>query len=456
VLETFLVLGGNEVVNAARSYGYAQTVDCRVNWLKDPECDTLAGAQTDPEYHYANIADAPWYDPDVPEAARFLGVYGLTMSNLSDSTREAQVSQKTGDGAKTTGYRHGSREVRVRVWLTALGGDAMEHGMTWLRNVLEPDACGLHGGTCGEAEMAFFVDCPPPRRLVETAALSPAEDLYPATDLFPAATTFGPEGDSTYLPYIDSYRRFLHSVRCVSGPFTVEERESSDGRYQGRLVEFTLLAEVPFVFGVPKELDIPPIIPTVVQDVAYNLAPYPSAEVSSGPVVVATNYATNPSLETNTTAWSSSQSTNVGAAGAIALIRSSDIAAVGTYSARVTFTASASGTNGQLRVQHLVPLAGPAGARYSFNMWATALVFSGTAVLDDIEYVVVFRDSGGTEIGTAPMGSLPIAGGSLSLASVVPPVGAVEAYVRAQVVITSWGSTAVIRIYGDAVAVTVP
>lgn len=164
MLDHFLAFGGNEVLNSARAYGYATTADCPVDWLEDPECDTIADAEGHEDYDYGSIQDAPWFDPDDPDTTgRFLGLYGIDVLGLTDSTRTATVNERTTDGAVTTGYRHTSREVRVRGWLTAIGGDALEAGMTWLRNVLEPNACGMHGGACGEADTEFFVDCPPER-----------------------------------------------------------------------------------------------------------------------------------------------------------------------------------------------------------------------------------------------------------------------------------------------------
>jgi len=168
VLDHFLAVGGNEIVNSERAFAYAQTSDCPATWLRDPECDTVAEVVGDQPYDYVNIAEAPWYDPDDPDVTgRFLGLYGVDIRGLSDSTREAAVVQKNGDGAVVSGYRHGPREVRVRGWMTAVGGDALEAGMTWLRNALEPNACGQHGGTCGTADSAFFVDCPPERRIIQ-------------------------------------------------------------------------------------------------------------------------------------------------------------------------------------------------------------------------------------------------------------------------------------------------
>lgn len=295
MLDHYLAVGGNEIINSARAYGYATTADCPASWLEDPECETLRFATaSDSPYIWEAIGDAPWFDPDDPDtSSRFLGLMGVEIQGLSDSTRTAQNTQLSSSKSRVTGYRHGSREVRVRGWLTARGGDALELGHTWLNNALEPDACGMHGGKCKTSDAAFFVDCPPPRGTV--VEIDPED---------PDLTTERPQTDAEYLDTVDDYRRYLHSVRAISGPFTLSERWSSDGMHVGRLVEFTLIAEVPWVYGATKPLVVPPTIPRVVQDVAYNLVTRPSGEIAGDDVVIASNFVANPSVETNANGWS--------------------------------------------------------------------------------------------------------------------------------------------------------
>lgn len=657
MLDHYLAVGGNEVVNSARAYGYATTGDCPIEWLEDPECSTIQDAVQRGAYDRADIAEAPWYDPDDPDVTgRFLGLYGIDILGLSDSTREAAVVQRNGDGAVVTGYRHGPREVRVRGWMTGVGMDAVEAGMTWLRNVLEPNACGVHGGSCGTADAAFFVDCPPPRREItaytawevartnyaqnpdqavgggiaeqlaggtwtpsqqtiswhpfltaayrrtnaatqsstgrgaayggnptspspstsgtwiaypvvaggtvsasawmnvvvagasgrhqlfarfhngagawvgtEVAAATlannqqratgtwevPAGATYvvfghrpekttdyaagdyfettgiqiergPVTAFFSGASTpapevadveryhwagtannsnslyetrtayLAPEGDDTYQSYVDSWRRFLHQVRCVSGPFIVQERESSDGTHFGRLVEFTLLSGVPWVYGVPKEIDVPPIVPTVVQDIVYNLAPYPSAELPGAAMITATNYSTNPSVETNATGWQSASDGTIitGTTGA----RSTELASVGAASFKVLWTApGATGSGGWLGGQQTVDIsAAPAGSRFSINMWAAGSIQSGTAALGALEIRAYWQNASSVTLREDLIGTVPGGSGAVSLSSIAPPAGATKVVVRALQRVTSAASGAVLRVYIDALAVTVP
>lgn len=161
----YLAIGDNEIGNNARAAGYQRTSDCPILWIrKEGDCESLAEALFDAPYVYDSIDQAPWYDPDDPDTtSRFLGGYIVSISGLSDSTITVHSNEKLTAGSVVTGSRHASREVRVRMFLTARGMDAMEVGMTWLSNALTARDCGTHGAACGMADLQFFVSCPPER-----------------------------------------------------------------------------------------------------------------------------------------------------------------------------------------------------------------------------------------------------------------------------------------------------
>jgi hypothetical protein len=436
----YLELGGNEVANNDRVVGYAKTKsDCPLTWFQCEECGTLAEALEEAEYIHANIEDAPWYDPDHPEISeKFLGSYMIEMTGVSDSTREATVVQRTADGAQVTGYRHGSREVRVRALLVGEGREALEAGMTWLRNALEPNACGVHGTDCGATDLQFFVDCPPER------ACWPSD--------------FGcvPYNDEEYQSLqVDPLRRILHSVTCVSGPLVQESLVSNNGRYFGYIVEFTFVAASPFVYGVSVPLDLEPITPIVITDVPYNLAPYPSAELASGTFVGATNYSTNPSVETNATGWVATGVAVSGSAPTIVGTRSTELASVGTASFLVTATGTGAAVHEVIGYQDVTITGRPAGARVSVNIWG-ALQFTGTGgSMVDMEGFLEWRDAS-SSLGVQSIGlTTDQTGYAFQGKSLLPPVGATIARVRVQAYANFTAAT-VAKLFVDALAVTVP
>lgn len=429
--EGYFAFGGNEVGNSTRSATYANRSGCPTPWRLLEFCESLAIAEEHEEYE--TPVSAPWFDPDDPFATgQFLGLYVQSIRGLSDSTREANVTQLSGPGAKISGYRHGSRQIRVTAWLSALGEEALEAGMTWLRNVLEPNACGIHGGACQTSDFSFFVTCPPEKLEAET--------------------------DEEYRERVEPLRRYLHSVRCVSGPNVVREY-SSDG-FEGRLVEFIFVAEVPFVYGAPKMIEVPPITPSVIQDVPYNLIPYPSAEVTEGPaVIVARNISENPSVETNNTGWYEVADGTIILLANIVDARSNDIAASGLWSERAIWTApGASALAGWFGAEQNIELGSfPAGTRYSVNMWASVVVQAGAPVLGDLEIHALWH-SGGAPIRTDLIGVIGTGAvaGAKSQKSILPPVGATHVKLRARINVTSRPAGTIIRLYADALALTVP
>lgn len=641
----YFTVGGNEVGNNARTIGYQSTSDCPVSWIRDTDCSGLIEAVGGGGYVYSEIQSAPWYDPDRPElTSRFLGLYVVEMSGLSDSTRAAQITEKIVDGAQVSGYRHTSRQVRVRALLTAKGGDALEAGMTWLRNVLEPDACGVHGADCGASDFQFFVDCPPGRALIPvysayaeerrnlfsnprgtststtywgtpnagTASLITDMPLttvtgyrytatattggavravagvnMPTTSLpvhfmatvrssfagtvslfarpsissttgqislgtvnvvaginyidvtgpsFTAATTstsgvvmllptvvvgntfdvtnvlieagtgtyfdgafvdtdvadyawagtadlsqsiyntrditsYTQELDDTYQVRLLDYWRLLHTVTCISGPLVQAQYTSSDKTHVAYMVEFTMLAAVPYVFSLPKEIDVPPIAPTIIEDAAFNLVPYPSAEVTSGNLTVATNYSPNPSVEVNATDWATTWNANI-PAGMRSTGRVNDIAAAGTWSYRSRVLGD-SGTTvitnlaSDLTAQQVVPFTGLAtGTRISVSIWAAAIISAGSSgsSLTNMSAKVDWLNASDVLVGTAAVGTTittGFGGNVFSSTGLLPPATATKG--RVMVTCTFVFSSSAtgannsdIRIYTDALALTVP
>lgn len=266
-----------------------------------------------------------------------------------------------------------------------------------------------------------------------------------------------PRTDEEYAELVDPYRRFLHNVSVTSGP--LERELMNKGEFWGQIFEWTYTAGRPWVYSVTREVALPVTPTVVIQDTPYNLVPYPSAEVAGANVDAAVNYSTNPSVEANATGWApGADGVNVTSAMLTFGRVTGELAAVGTSSYRVVFTASGAGANGYFYAQQEVDLsARPAGSRVSINFWAAELLMSGTPVRPDIEIVAYWRASaGGAVLRTDVLGTVPVNGGALSVKSIAPPAGANFVLVRAKALLTSWPAGTVVRLYADALAVTVP
>jgi hypothetical protein len=251
---------------------------------------------------------------------------------------------------------------------------------------------------------------------------------------------------------LERLTRTLHDVTCISGP--IIEQKLHRNNMWGYIVEFTLAAGTPWLFGATREISIPPGFPIVVQDVPFNLVPYPSAEIGTGVATVATNYSPNPSVEVNTTGWVASGLTPVPV-----LSRTNELAShptSGGYSAKATFTATSnSAAAGWLALHQEVNIPAVTGTRISVNIWASGSVQSGTAVVGNILIDTVWYN-GTTYVSESVIGTMPASGGALSVKSILIPAGVNKVMIRARLEVPSYSSGAIIRLYADALAVTVP
>lgn len=449
----WLCVGGLEIGNNARARGYAESADCPVSWFNAEPCDTLADALGDEGmYTVDHIDKAPWYDPDDETTSRFYGVYLTSLGDVSSSTRVGSFTEGILDGGTPGRSRHAGKQFRVRAWLTADGEDALEAGHSWLDAALEATSCGTHaGGTCGATDATFLTACPPPREVVNGQT----------------------QTDEQYENSVSTLVRHMHDVICISGPIEIETHQSSDKIHWGRLVEFTLYAGKPWLYGDTRPLGLSPTPATIVQDVPFNLVPAPSAEVAGGAVVVATNYSTNPSVETNTTGWTMRVFSDPASSPDVAPYASTgrvvgELAASGTASLRMRILGDATeaANYADLQAEQTVDIsARPAGARVSISVWA-AMVNVGsqaTAYLDALYARVYWLDGAGTEISGDIVGQDIARDGNFSgnvfaTESMLPPAGTVSARVLIDGYCwwTSGANKSDIRLYVDALAVTVP
>lgn len=263
------------------------------------------------------------------------------------------------------------------------------------------------------------------------------------------------ETDDEYEDRIDLMRRYMRRASATAGVRKTGEMRS--GAFWGYEVTFTLTGG-PAVLGISKRLVSQPSVPVVVQDVPYNLIPYPSAELSSGTVTVAQNLATNPSVELDAAGFLAGANTAIYDGGGLTgPVRDTAISAVGSASARLSFVATAAGSAGSMWLQQAVNLpANNPGARYSANLWATLVAMSGTPVLEKIEYYLIWRNASNVELRYDLIGTLSPSGGPVKASSILPPSGSTNVLIRAQAYLTSWVNGNRVDLYADALAVTLP
>lgn len=430
----YLRLGVNEIANSARAYGYATTAECPSLWLEDKGWEGISDALGEVPYTAARIAEAPWFDSRDESTTRFYGVYVYSVQNIVNSTREASITEGITPGGVAGRVRDAGRSVRVRVWLTGRGKDALDTGETWLSSVLSGSACGMHGESCGEADLLFFSTVPPQKGDLSDAAYQ-AEQLR--------------------------LRRHLHRVTCTSGPITVQERASNDGIHYGRMLEFTLYAGVPWVFSEPRAIALQPTIPSVIQDIPYNQVTHPSAELAGPTVVAATNYSINPSVETDAAGWEVNAYVISGSLPSpyITSERTTELSAGdGSASFRARLAPPAGSLSGRcsITLEQLVDISSaPAGSRFSLTIWGASFIATagGGAEINTITAYMIWGDNVRTDVIDST--STELQGRVFTKSSIQPPSGvqAVRVILSFDV---SWASGNDIRVYADTLGVTVP
>lgn len=277
--EDILRLGGLEIINTARVAALTQAEGIPVG-IHCGDCSSIPDLLSSVYAENGEMSDvttAPWYDEDDPTSEDFFGVVGQRIRDVMSSMREVPVSQRLGSGGVLGRERDTTRDVRATVLMVARNARGIDYGVNWLSSALSRNSCGQHSNKCGLSDLEWLVDCPSDRAVGQSEA--------------------------DYVAEVAPLRRLLHDVATTSGPTVLEERE--DDCYVIYEVEFTITAQEPKVFGVPKVFELEPDYITGKSDIARNLIRNPSAEPYSDLFTVrqATNFVRNPSFEVSTSFW---------------------------------------------------------------------------------------------------------------------------------------------------------
>jgi hypothetical protein len=189
MFDGFLSFGGIELINAARTQAYLHNRLPSFPYARRTSLyDTIRIALGQDEYRSPYLDEADWVETESFDRVvrqnpshDFYGLYPLSIEGISDSTMSAAVIEGVLDGGIVNSERDATRSIRVRGLLVGLDELSVEAGMTWLRNALRTNTCGMHGDGCGYQDLRYFLDKP--------EVCDPAwESIYNAGDSFP----FGP------------------------------------------------------------------------------------------------------------------------------------------------------------------------------------------------------------------------------------------------------------------------
>jgi hypothetical protein len=168
MLKDVAYAGGQEVWNLVRLAAYTENVGSPFD--SGPVlcgCDTLTAANlgaTDtagnPVTAYTRPDDpaqpAPWFDPDLPVSAEFLGFLPLTVTGTNDNPRGRSVTGAVGGGGVFGPVRAQPRTMTVQGVLVATSCCGADYGMHYLSEALS----GCNGSPCDGDCFEMFDCCP--------------------------------------------------------------------------------------------------------------------------------------------------------------------------------------------------------------------------------------------------------------------------------------------------------
>lgn len=168
MFDGYLSFGGIEIINAARTAAYVHNLSPAMPLVRRTDLyDTIREALGDEPYRSPFLDQADWVEtrgttgPEIVNPSHgFYGLYPLSIDGIGDSTMTAEIIEGILDGGAINSERDATRSIRVHGLL--LGADvlAVEAGLTWLRNALRANACGMHGDLCGYHDLRYFLAKP--------------------------------------------------------------------------------------------------------------------------------------------------------------------------------------------------------------------------------------------------------------------------------------------------------
>ena len=233
----FANYGGLEMANAERVASYAKHADISFFsevWDTDNLSAALSiwqygsgGPYVDPETdYYSTLVDGtywhPWFDPDDPHTKDFLGFYLTDAIGVQDGGASRVVTESATRGGNTSPWRVKSRQMVFRGVLVGTSSHGTSLGLTWLKGLLQKgDVCdrGLGSWTTGSTTLDYFLHRP---------------DVY--------SDQFDLEHDL----------RSIVGTELLQGPTVLRDRVSHDGCGAFMEVEFTLVAENPYIYTWPN------------------------------------------------------------------------------------------------------------------------------------------------------------------------------------------------------------
>lgn len=234
MLTDYAAANGIEIWNTTRLQSYLTNVGSPFD--TGPQictCPTLTPALIGDDAGYltpSTGAQAPWYDPDLPVSAEYLGFLPLDVAGIEDNPRSRTVTGAVGGGGVFGPVRASARTMTVTGIIIGSTCCGASYGLHYLAEALS----GCTGDVCDGDCLTMYQCCP-------------AEGM-------------------TKAQFDAQYRRTFRRTSLVSGPTVTRRRAGGDCRSGncsgGELieVEFVLVAATPWAWTDPMpmlEVDVP-------------------------------------------------------------------------------------------------------------------------------------------------------------------------------------------------------
>jgi hypothetical protein len=269
----WLVYGGQEIANEGRTIAYLANRETplnpsgvpgvsdrwRVNMTPCCPCPVLftdSDGNATP-YLRPDITDitgggdpAPWYDPELPASAEFLGLLVTSIEGLDSVVTRAVVERGAAPGGAYLGVeRQGAREIVVKGTLVATTCAGLDYGRRWLTHTLANDPCD----TCDTYALEVRTSCPP-----DTDPPLSDEGLK---TLYGVGLTAGPKrsapaDEHNPCDYLDveftltAGDPWLYDCPVIQLPRTIPAPEPSYDEAEGTFAEWAASFDPPTPFGV--------------------------------------------------------------------------------------------------------------------------------------------------------------------------------------------------------------
>lgn len=144
---------GVELVNLSRTAQLSNSLGLDLVWTSAESVQWIEDELSGSDETYADITQAPWYDPGYPASAEFAGIVSLSMQGLDDSSLTSSPVEYVGDGGNSGKPRNSTQSIVANVGLVGLTDRGVDYGLRWMNKILRDSGSQQF---CSGADLRYF------------------------------------------------------------------------------------------------------------------------------------------------------------------------------------------------------------------------------------------------------------------------------------------------------------